>query len=346
MLPEKPVTLKEIATQAGVSVMTVSRALRNHPNISPATQQRVKAIAERLGYRPNPLVSALMTYRRAARPVRADLALGFLTDFPTHDGWRRVKLYKEIFEGAQTSADRHGFHLEEFWLREPGMTDARMSQILYTRNVGGAIIAPLPMAQGELKLDWDKLSAVTIGYSLTGPLLHRAVNHQFRSMRLALRQLRRLGYRRIGLALPASINDRVDHQWVGSFLGEQVDYPPADRVPYLALPDPEWNVANFGRWFREHRPDAIVTQSDELFDWIKELGRRVPDDVGIAHLNCSDTSGRVAGIYQNGPTVGAVAVEFLVGMVLRCERGVPALAHSVLVEGTWVSGATLRAPGK
>ena len=83
MLPQKPVTLAEIARRAGVSVMTVSRALRKQSNISPQTQKRIQVIADELGYRPNPLVSALMTYRRAAKPVESHLSIGFITNFST-----------------------------------------------------------------------------------------------------------------------------------------------------------------------------------------------------------------------------------------------------------------------
>ncbi|MEX0741378.1 MAG: LacI family DNA-binding transcriptional regulator, partial [Phycisphaeraceae bacterium] len=44
------VTLKHIADEAGVSSMTVSRALRGVSRIDPKTRQRVRAVAERLGY--------------------------------------------------------------------------------------------------------------------------------------------------------------------------------------------------------------------------------------------------------------------------------------------------------
>lgn len=47
------VTIKDIAEAAGVSVSTASRALNNNPRISLKTRERVKAIAERLGYQPN-----------------------------------------------------------------------------------------------------------------------------------------------------------------------------------------------------------------------------------------------------------------------------------------------------
>jgi len=341
VIPQKPVTLAEIARRAGVSVMTVSRALRKQSNISPETQKRIQTIADELGYRPNPLVSALMTYRRAAKPVQSHVSIAFITNFPTRDGWKVSRLYQEFYEGVAESADRHGYGVEAFWLREPGMTPDRLAQILLTRSIHGLVIAPLPAAHGELDLQWEHFSAVTFGYSLTKPLLHRAVNHQFRSMRLAMRELRQMGYRRLGLALPASLNERVDRQWVASFLVEQLGLDHA--VPLFVIDDEKWTFENFRRWFETNKPDAVIAHEEVVCDWLKRLGAHVPDDVGFVHLNCADQSGQFAGIYQNGPTLGAVAVDFLIGMIQRNERGVPALPHSLLVEGTWVAGRTVRA---
>jgi DNA-binding LacI/PurR family transcriptional regulator len=338
---DRSITLKDIASKAGVSIMTVSRALRNQPTSASATRQRIQQIAERLGYRPNPLVSALMSYRRSARPAHKSVTIGFVTNFATRNGWRNLKINRDFFNGAAASADRHGYKLEEFWLREPKMTARRLSTVLYSRNVGGLIIAPLPVALGHIRLDWDKFSAVALGYSLARPQLHRAVNHQFRSMRLAMRRLRKLGYRRIGLALRASIDERVDHHWVGSFLVEQRRSPDPHRVPLLVVPDREWREESFRTWFKEYRPTVVISQHEEILDWLQKMDVCVPEEVGFVHLNCPDESGRFAGIYQNAPTVGAVAVDFLVGVIHRNERGVPDLPHSILVEGTWRDGATL-----
>lgn len=338
--------MRDVAEKAGVSVMTVSRVLRNQRNISTETKDKVNKIAAELGYRPNPMVSALMSYRRSARQTITYSSLGFLTAFPTRQAWRENRLFHEFFEGAKACADRHGFGLEEFWLREPGMSTERMSQILYNRNVPGLLIAPLPVSQGHLRLDWDKFSAVTIGYSLARPLLHRAVNHQFRSMRLAMRQLRKVGYKRMGLAMSASYDSRVDHQWSGSFLAEQVRFEPADRVPLYLVEDEQWTEASFVKWFRKHEPDVIISQQKEILKWLGNLNLKVPEDVGFVHMNCPDSSGEFAGIYQNGKVIGEVAVDFLVAMVQRNERGVPNLAHSILVEGTWVDGKTIRKAAK
>jgi LacI family transcriptional regulator len=337
----RPITLKELAEAAGVSVMTVSRVLRNEGHVAPATRERVTDLARAMGYRPNPLVSALMKYRRTGRGRVGTVVVGFVTTFSTREGWREVGINREFYEGIRLGAERHGYRLEAFWLREPGMTARRLSEVLYNRNVRGLVIAPLPVGLGHLRLDWARFSAVALGYSMVWPELHRAANHQFRSMRLAMRRLRKHGHRRIGLALRSSINERVSHHWVGGYSSEQRGDELTEPLPPLIPPDRDWNRATFEKWYVRHRPSVILSQHPEILEWLEAMGVNVPEEAGFVHLNCPDRSGTFAGIYQNAVDVGGAAFDYLVGMLQRNETGVPALAHSVLVDGSWQEGATL-----
>jgi LacI family transcriptional regulator len=53
------VRLKDIAAQAGVSVMTVSKSLRGAPDISAATKVRIKGMAQQMGYMPDSMAQGL-----------------------------------------------------------------------------------------------------------------------------------------------------------------------------------------------------------------------------------------------------------------------------------------------
>lgn len=55
--------MRDVASAAGVSAQTVSRALRDHPNVQPETKQRVNEAARKLGYRRNSTARALVTGR-------------------------------------------------------------------------------------------------------------------------------------------------------------------------------------------------------------------------------------------------------------------------------------------
>lgn len=86
--PTTPPTLREIARRAGVSHTTVSLSLRNHPSIPEATRERLRELADRLGYRSNVLVSALMSRVRLKQHKSGPEVVGFLTGGPTADDWK------------------------------------------------------------------------------------------------------------------------------------------------------------------------------------------------------------------------------------------------------------------
>lgn len=336
------ITLQDIADKAGVSRATVSLALRNHHSLPVTTRQRIQQLAERLGYRPNPLVSTLMSYQRAARSDRpTHLTLALLLKFSQRGDWQQY-LSPDLITGASQRAEQLGYRLEEFWLDDLKMDEKRLSQILFQRGVPGMILAPLPSAVGHFDLDWDKLSAVTIGYSLARPELHRVTSDRYHAMLLAIHELRKRGYCRLGLALESNQDERVHHQWVAPFLWEQMHGKPRDRVPLLIVKGEEWNEQRFATWFRENTPEVILSYDPQVISWLERLGRRVPRDVGFAHLWNPDQSGKLAGLYHNPPGIGAAAVDFLVALIHTNDRGVPQSPRIMQLEASWADGKTVK----
>lgn len=337
--PKEP-TMQQIAEAAGVSRMAVSLALRNSPKISKATKERIHRIADELGYRPNPMVSALMTQLRHGREVRKPSVLAYVTAFPTEDGWRQPGPFVAFFEGAKLRAEALGYVLDEWWLRRPGMTEQRFGDILFTRDIHGLIFAPLPGAGGALSLDWPRFASSTIAYSVTSPAINRASNDQFGTITMALGELTRLGYGRIGLAITKENDERVRQQWSAGMLVYQQGIPAELRVPILLATTPFERA--FAAWFGKHRPDAVLGLTEECVTLIEESGARVPDDVGFAHLTLTSSEHEWAGVNQNSELVGAAAVDLVDAQLRRNERGIPAQAKTVLVPGVWVPGPTVR----
>lgn len=336
----QPVTMQMIADRAGVSRMAVSLALRNSPKISPATRDRIRGIAEELGYRPNPLVSALMTQLRDVRRVPQQTTLAYITAYPTIDGWRRPGPFVEFFDGAKQRAEALGYTMEEWWALQPGMSSQRLSDILFNRNIHGLLVAPLPAGGSTLGLDWTRFAAATIGFSLVEPQIPRASNDQYQSITVALQELTQLGYRRIGLAITEEEDMRVQQKWSAGYLVYQQDLPTKQRVPSLRS-DGAFASA-FTEWFQKNEPDAILSQEPRCIEYLSRLGREVPRDVGFAHLALTDTDEGLAGIHQNGRIVGASMIDLVDAQLRRNERGVPSAPKTVLVQGRWVPGATVR----
>src|SRR5262245_8578246 len=98
-------------------------------------------------------------------------------------------------------------------------------------------------------------------------------------MLLAMRHLQRLKYRKIGLALLQGFDRSTIHSWEGAFLYGQEKVTPSLRVP--ALLTKSIDRQTFVRWFREHRPDAVISSHLVVRDWLLELGLGMPEDVGF-----------------------------------------------------------------
>lgn len=340
MDPNPRTTMQQIADKAGVSRMAVSLALRGSKKVSAKTTARIREVAEELGYRPNPLISALMTHLRQTRPAAQQTTIAYATAFPTNDEWRKSAHFVRFFEGARRRAEALGYVLEEWWLRPPGMSEQRISEILFNRDIHGLLVAPLPLEIGDLHLDWPKLSCATIGYSLRDTALHRASNDQYGSIQLALRELTSLGYHRIGLVVPRGEDLRVEQRWSAAMLADQAALAPEDRIPLLIADGPLGS--QFPDWFRAHRPDAVLSTSGECLALLHDMAVRVPKDVGFAHLGITPGENETAGIDQRSELVGAAALDLVDTLLRSNERGLPKLRRSILISGVWVPGATVR----
>ena len=352
---ERRTTLADVAKKAGVHVTTVSLALRNHPRLPVATRERIKALAEKLGYRPDPFLQALVAYRGKTTPRRNPPTLAYVTNWDTRWGWKKVTAHPDFFAGAFAKANELGFHLDHFWMREPGLTHVRLSHILEARGINGMIIASHQReADVALHFEWEHFSAVKIDYFPHQPKLHNVTNNQCDIVRLAMQNVIALGYRRIGFVMHRGWDHSVDHLWTAGFLCEQANLAEADRIPILLFPEPEpieaWMAESksdvvappnsFARWFKQHRPEVIISKGSFVTPRFADLGLRVPRDVAFVDVFLEATNGQTAGVRQNHDTVGELAVEILAGQLHHNKYGVPDIPTTTYVEGTWFDGAT------
>lgn len=315
--------------------------MRNHHSVSRETCERIQEIARRLGYQPDPYLSGLATYRRRVQSGQYKATLAWLSNYPEGESWSATPVFQRYYEGAQARAAALGYQLEEHRLRQPGMTQKRMVQILRARGIAGLLLAPQPMAEMSLEgFPFEQFSAVTFGFTLVEPQLHLVTLHQFRSTEKLFRKLLSLGYRRPGLALSIESDLRASHGWSAAFWSEQRSLPEAQRVPHL-LEQPLQHDHVLA-WYQEHRPDVIVGILPDIYTWLTEAGVKIPGEVGFAMLSVPDEGVFFSGVDENPREIGGRALEFLVDMLTRGERGVPSVPINILVEGSWAVGKTLQ----
>ena len=100
---KRRVTLLDIAKEAGVHVTTVSLALKCHPRIPGETQERVRRIADELGYRPDPMLSSLVAYRTHKRPAAFHGTLAWLVSSAEGFNWQEVPHFlKHLYRNTIT----------------------------------------------------------------------------------------------------------------------------------------------------------------------------------------------------------------------------------------------------
>ncbi len=338
--------MRDIASHVGVSVMSISRALSGeHPKVSAKLRAKVLAAAEQMGYRPDPALSALVSYRHQKAGTRHGENLAFLTSWDSATAWMSIHHYRLVFEGASQRAAELGYRLEHFWLRETGLRQRRAGDILYHRGIRGLLIAPLQVNIGHLRMEWARFAAVTLGYSLVAPALHYVVTDYFAGVFLAWKRLRAQGYRRIGLAIGRRHDTRTQHRWRAAFEILQMQVPVRRRIPSM-IDEAGLVKEPFDAWFDRYRPDAVLSLGPGIPDWIREHGFRVPEEVGYVDLDVGGDECESGGVYQNARHQGAAATEILHLELLRFQSGLPQVRQGVVVAPVWKPGATVRGGAK
>lgn len=349
------VTQTDIARAAGVHNTTVSLALRNSPAIPEGTRKRIQALAEEMGYHPDPALRALVAYRKGCAVRDRKETIAYITNAETRWGWRESPADERFYIGAMKKATQHGYQLEHFWLGEPGLTQRRLSSMLFHRGITGALLASHPPAGDTLlEFDWRRMGAVKIGFFPQVPALHRVTDDHQGNVRMAMKRIFAAGYQRVGLVLPKAWDESVDLAWSSGFLLEQSRMPANARLPVLFLPPPpvagapdgessadETAVKALASWLDVHRPDAILGSFAVLGGALHELGVSIPRDLAFVDLFLSNCDGRFAGVRQSSERVGEIATEMLVGLLQQNICGEPAVTTATLVEGVWCDGASL-----
>jgi DNA-binding LacI/PurR family transcriptional regulator len=187
-------------------------------------------------------------------------------------------------------------------------------------------------------LPWSRFSAVAIGPSLLHPCLHSACNNHYHAMLLTLKQLHRHGYRRVGLVLDPRVDERHQQKYQAAFWHHTRRLGLPAINPLLTS---EYEVAEFRRWWRREKPDAVLSDDEAVLAKLERMQLNAPRDLGFACLSL-DTRPGVAGVDTAPESIAGFAVERLAAMLVCGETGIPEVPTSTMLNGLWVEGRTLR----
>jgi len=342
--------MADLARIAGVSSTTISLSLSHSPKIPEETRARILEIARTHGYHPNPYVSALMRCRRRRLAVERPVALALVNGLGRPDAWQtsHSATRRQVREGALGRARELGYQVDEYWLHQDDMSPQRFSEMLRARGVQGLLMGPMPDEDPPPPLRWEYFAAVGINVTYKHLPLHVVCSDHHHAITRIVRECHTLGYRRPALVIVRSQRHYFQGLLESGYFSAVDALPATHRIAPLYVESLEdraqFDLAAFRQWLQRTRPDVLITLDAEFLERIlRDLGLRVPADIGLASLGCAAVGDRFSGICQLGHKKGAAAMDVLIGLVERNECGLPEHPITTLVEGRWNPGQTLSA---
>ncbi len=358
----RPVTIRDLATATGLSIATISLAMRNHPRISCSTRERVQAAARELGYRVNPMMAAHWETIRARKTVSFQSVIAVISDWETVPHLQAYPWIMPVFSALQARADALGYRLEEFSIAAatPGLRTANLQRVLRMLKARGiyafaTIFSAHPSVYVDAREALHEFASVFIcaeykhiEHSMRGLChipFHRANPDHYGNMLQLVERLRDAGYVRPGFWPNSWAEARLAGETTAAF-NFAIQVLPAKNQ--LTVRWPKWKVdppleasrRDFLSWLREKKPDVVIGQRFEVKAWIESLGLRIPQDIGLAHTDLGPPEVGWSGMDCLLPRVAAAGADLLTAHLHRNERGLPDIPKDVRIEGVWVQGAT------
>jgi LacI family transcriptional regulator len=337
MNPKRP-SCKTIAQEAGVSRMTVSMALRGHPRVAAETRERIKKIAARQGYTPDPNLIQLMGYLRRRDISKEEPVIALL------NGQRRPirELNPEarrVRRGAVERAEELGFKTEDFWLHEPNMRVERMVQILQTRGIRGIVVLPVESLGDVFMLPQEEFMGVAT-CSVAAKLGFNQVHpHFYQSMHLGISNLAEKGFKRIGFCVTEAEDERSNHLYECYLTWYQQGIPAEDRIP--ALHQKQITEKSLLDWVEAYNPDVVFSTNARHYEWLKAGGHEIPDDISFALLGSAEENlDGIARVHMRYRKIGATAIDILKAKLANEPLGPTDNPAVTLIRGKWMDGAS------
>ena len=331
------VTMKDIARDLHVSVITVSKVIRNQTDVSEETRQRVLKRIREMNYRPNLAARALVTGKT--------YAVGLIVPDLVHP------FFAEVAKGLSNSLRRKNYSLLISSSEEDPRLEHQEIERLLSRGVDGIVIASTQCTvESFRRIEESRTPYVLIDRCFRGLAANHVGVDDVAVGRLATQHLVSVGCRRIahirgpetsvGLGRLEGYNQALTANHLGPFTEYVVPARSGDVETYST-----GAVATSKLLRLKPRPDGIFCFNDPIgigaIDTILEAGLRVPEDIAV--IGCGnlhyDRSLRVplSSIDQQSATIGERAAKLA---LLLMEAKTPPRPKSIILEARVVARAS------
>ena len=305
-------SLKDLAQELGVSIATVSRALRSSPEIGQDMQAKVKELAKRLNYRPNPFAQSL---RKEAPRVIGVVVPNLVTHY-----------YAAVLDGIEDEARKEGYSVISANTHEDTEAEIRAIDNFISLHVEG-IIACLSQNTTDYS-HFEEIANMGIPLVFFG---RTCLSDRFSSVTAngdeaayqATQHLIDTGSRRIAFIGGPNHLDMVKRRKHGYLEALRENRIPIDRTLVACEKiDYQWALDTTTRLLNlpvGERPDAILAFNDIItfaaFTAIKQLGLSIPDDVALIgftdDVHAQYVTPRMSAIEDQSHQMGKTACQLL-----------------------------------
>lgn len=305
--PLRPVTMRAVAHDAGVSVATVSRVLNDARYVDPGTRDRVRDSITRLGYRPNRAAQSLTTGRSAVIGVIvADIQVPFFTT---------------LARGIQNRASSAGWLTLVANSDEDADQEDELIRASVERGVDGLIISPAAGPSVALREVAPRLPVVLVDRAVEGLSVDTVLSNNRGAAHGATSHLLALGHRRIAYATetPDKTSNIERLEGYRSALGE-AGVDPDDGLVWVTDYHTNGAERELRRRLATRRASALICAEGSIalgaIRAVRSLGLRVPDDLSLIGFDQMDWSSAteppLTVVEQRANRIGSVAADLLI----------------------------------
>lgn len=315
------VTIKDIAKILGISVSTVSRALKDHPDINADTKREVQELAKKLNYSPNTIALSLRN--------RKSFSIGIIIPEIVHH------FFSCVISGVEQIANQNGYNVIIMQSNESYEREVSIAKITMNTRIDGVLISMSKTTHDYKHFQELQMAGIPMVFfdRICGVMdTDRVIVDDFQGAYTAVEHLISTGCKRIAhLSAPQHLQIAQKRQ-LGYVQALKDHHLPVEEELIIAC-DNQYDAKIVGKRLMEmtNRPDGIfavndMTAAGSMYA-VKRAGFRVPEDVAV----CGFTDGQISTltdptlttISQHGEEMGRVAAELLLKRVKAEDRSYP-----------------------
>lgn len=306
--PSKQTTIEDVAKRSGVSVATVSRALRDLPNVAPSTRERIRAVAKELAYVADPSAARLAAGRTGTIAVAV----------PVVNTW----YFSNVVAGLEAVLKEANYDLLLYVVASESERHRFLAgRGAWWRRSDALVLVDILLFPDEAeRLSEADAQIVTVG--LATEHFGSVTLHESKAAQLAVRHLLRGGHKRIGLlhGLPHELGFQIPGLRRDGYRKAltEAGIPIDSELEVIGDFSVEGGREAIGRLLElEDPPTAVFAMSDEMalgaLDELRQRSIRCPEDMAVIGFDDNEMSALLGltTIRQDVEAVGAAAGRLL-----------------------------------